>query len=224
MAVVDDDDSVVNIIHDDSAIEVISFEPEQLAVITSEEEPITNINVIEETIQLIVIEEITDLITDIEIGPQGIPGLSAYEIAVDNGFIGTEADWLESLKGDDGAPADPEGYVVRIIAPSFIGNHRLVAFSDNGILEYASKDNIQHANKVLGITLNAANLNEELIIRFAGVIEDISWTWNWLLPIFLSTNGLMTQTPPATGTSLVVATPLTPTTILISIKEPIILI
>ena len=26
-------------------------------------------------------------------------GTSAYEVAVDNGFTGTEAEWLESLKG-----------------------------------------------------------------------------------------------------------------------------
>lgn len=32
----------------------------------------------------------------------GEPGKSAYEIACDNGFIGTEAQWLESLKGDNG--------------------------------------------------------------------------------------------------------------------------
>ena len=29
-------------------------------------------------------------------------GKSAYEIAVENGFVGTEAEWLESLKGDTG--------------------------------------------------------------------------------------------------------------------------
>lgn len=29
-------------------------------------------------------------------------GLSAYEIAVKNGFVGTEAEWLESLKGNNG--------------------------------------------------------------------------------------------------------------------------
>lgn len=36
-------------------------------------------------------------------GPKGDPGDSAYEIAVDNGFIGTESEWLASLKGLDGA-------------------------------------------------------------------------------------------------------------------------
>ena len=30
---------------------------------------------------------------------------SAYDIAVENGFVGTEAEWLESLKGEDGAYA-----------------------------------------------------------------------------------------------------------------------
>lgn len=33
----------------------------------------------------------------------GADGKSAYEVAVDNGFVGTEAEWLASLKGDPGA-------------------------------------------------------------------------------------------------------------------------
>lgn len=35
-------------------------------------------------------------------GPQGPSGLSAYQIAVNNGFVGTEAEWLASLQGEDG--------------------------------------------------------------------------------------------------------------------------
>lgn len=34
------------------------------------------------------------------IGPQGEDGLSAYEVAVANGFVGTESEWLISLTGD----------------------------------------------------------------------------------------------------------------------------
>ena len=43
-------------------------------------------------------------------GPQGVPGTngadgaSAYQIALQQGFVGTEAQWLASLKGADGAP------------------------------------------------------------------------------------------------------------------------
>lgn len=39
---------------------------------------------------------------DSKAGTSGSAGKSAYEIAVDNGFVGTETEWLESLKGSDG--------------------------------------------------------------------------------------------------------------------------
>ena len=35
-------------------------------------------------------------------GKDGANGLSAYEVALNNGFEGTEQEWLESLKGADG--------------------------------------------------------------------------------------------------------------------------
>lgn len=43
-------------------------------------------------------------------GSPGADGKSAYDIAVDNGFVGTEAEWLESLNGEpgkDGEPGEP---------------------------------------------------------------------------------------------------------------------
>lgn len=39
---------------------------------------------------------------DLGITAQGPQGKSAYELAVDNGFKGTEQQWLSSLKGDKG--------------------------------------------------------------------------------------------------------------------------
>ena len=35
-------------------------------------------------------------------GAQGIQGLSAYQVAVQHGFEGTEDEWLISLKGEKG--------------------------------------------------------------------------------------------------------------------------
>ena len=45
-----------------------------------------------------------DLYTQLlqKISEKGKDGKSAYEIAVENGFVGTEIEWLESLKGADG--------------------------------------------------------------------------------------------------------------------------
>lgn len=41
-------------------------------------------------------------------GPPGPDGLSAYEVALENGFVGTEAEWLASLVGPEG-PQGPKG-------------------------------------------------------------------------------------------------------------------
>ncbi|MCM1269804.1 MAG: hypothetical protein NC247_04140 [Ruminococcus flavefaciens] len=43
-------------------------------------------------------------IAEIQAGVNGKNRLSAYEIAVENGFVGTVSEWLESLKGADGLP------------------------------------------------------------------------------------------------------------------------
>lgn len=67
------------------------------------------------------LDAINQRIDEIELTP-GEEGLSAYEVAVENGYQGTELQWLASLQGpkgdkgdegdkgdpgDDGAPADP---------------------------------------------------------------------------------------------------------------------
>lgn len=43
-------------------------------------------------------------------GGGGAEGKSAYEVAVDNGFEGTEEEWLESLKGKPGDKGEPFTY------------------------------------------------------------------------------------------------------------------
>ena len=55
-------------------------------------------------------EQIKELIRDIELGAGGL-GKSAYEIAKEHGFKGTEEEWLESLKGEIGpeGPMGPQG-------------------------------------------------------------------------------------------------------------------
>lgn len=47
---------------------------------------------------------IDDIIEEIGDSLKGENGSSAYEIAQDNGFTGSITDWLNSLKGEDGAP------------------------------------------------------------------------------------------------------------------------
>ena len=56
-------------------------------------------------------------------GPRGADGKSAYQIALDNGFVGTEEEWLESLKGKDGTititeELDSHGGIIKHISTS----------------------------------------------------------------------------------------------------------
>lgn len=57
------------------------------------------VNEITETVSINVTQEVIAVNLEVaEMGIQGIPGLSAYYIAIQNGFIGTEIQWLDSLR------------------------------------------------------------------------------------------------------------------------------
>jgi predicted DNA-binding ArsR family transcriptional regulator len=49
--------------------------------------------------------------------PKGMDGKSAYQIALDNGYVGSESDWIYSLKGDRGS----DGLSAYEIAVTYLG-------------------------------------------------------------------------------------------------------
>lgn len=65
-----------------------------------------------------------------EPGIDGVDGLSAYEVAVDNGFTGTEVEWLESLEGEPG-PVVPFGDLTDVAFTTPVDGD-LVAFDGVG--------------------------------------------------------------------------------------------
>jgi len=59
---------------------------------------------------------------------QGPAGISAYQVALNNGFVGTEAEWLEFLQGDTGADgADGVGIAALVINGS---GHLVVTYTN----------------------------------------------------------------------------------------------
>jgi hypothetical protein len=75
------------------------------------------------------VEQITIIISE------AANGLSAYQLAVENGFVGTEAEWLASLQGSGGggtvqayAYTVPIGDVSTFTIPALIGKNVVVAF------------------------------------------------------------------------------------------------
>lgn len=64
-------------------------------------------------------------------GAQGIQGLSAYQVAVQEGFVGTAEEWLQSLKGDKGDQGEKgepgESYSLPIASSDTLGGIKVGA-------------------------------------------------------------------------------------------------
>jgi hypothetical protein len=137
-------------------------------------------------------------------GPQGIQG--------DKGDKGD--------KGDTGASGALSSY--SYITGEALGGHRGIVI-DNNIAYYADNTNLNHINKPMGISSNASISGGEITVIFFGEMEESSWSWDITKPIWISTNGLLTQTPPEIGFSCIIAMPITTTKIFVEKQEILIL-
>ncbi len=74
-----------------------------IEISSTDTEPITTVQLLDTAIQVQTIEEpVVVAVYEGMPGSTGQTGQSAYEIAVAQGFIGTQAQWLDSLKGTPG--------------------------------------------------------------------------------------------------------------------------
>ncbi len=112
-----------------------------------------------------------------EIGPQGpqgergvdgLPGKdgkSAYQVAVDNGFVGSETEWLESLKGKDaeGGTA-PSGLieVTQAELKALIDSNSLVYLQRYRVVDFVTKI-YEHQNDD-GTTFKSAEHQYDLVV------------------------------------------------------------
>ena len=79
----------------------------------------------------------TQILQEVKKAAKGEDGRSAYEVAVDNGFVGTVEEWLASLKGDPGEPPDMSEYPKKTEVTEIVERE----------IEAATGDFHTHANK-----------------------------------------------------------------------------
>lgn len=125
--------------------------------------------------------------------------------------------------GPQGRPGPAGATVITYPASTAIGGHRIVVLNATEAVEYADHTTLTHANKIAGMSTGAAVEGADVTIQTHGEITEISWTWALDTPVWLSTTGLMTQTPPITGFSLIIGFPISATKLFIDIREPIFL-
>jgi len=101
---------------------------EKIIVQVNEDEVILNVNEVLDSVQIGIVEnierlsiltteeevvvQVTELSNPIQIGVSetSIPGMSAYEVAIKNGFVGTEQEWLDSLGNNNINSYFPSGW------------------------------------------------------------------------------------------------------------------
>ena len=125
--------------------------------------------------------------------------------------------------GAQGPQGPAGGEVPEYVAGEALGGHRAVTLL-SGEAVYASNTTALHLGRVIGITLGAAVQGDTVQVQPSGTLIEPSWNWNTALPVYLSTNGQLTQTTPTAGFSLILGFPLTATSLYVDIREPINLI
>ena len=110
-----------------------------------------------------------------------------------------------------------DGTQASVSAAENLGGHRVITL--DGF--YASKDNAADKFNVLGVTQGAVSLGSTAVVTVFGEITNGGWSWTVGSPVFLSTNGQLTQTAPTTGFRIIIGRPTTATTLFVDISEPI---
>ncbi len=118
------------------------------------------------------------------------------------------------------------GSAMTVTAGAALGGHRIVYLDAAEKAQYASNQTASHALITLGMTLGAAVLDDPVAVQRTGEITEPSWSWTLEQPVYLGTNGQLTQTPPASPALFqrVVGFPTATTKLFLALREPVFII
>lgn len=133
-------------------------------------------------------------------------GLSAYEIAVKNGFEGTEEEWLNSLRGEKGADGD---FVTVNHKKSVDGN---ISVNGTDIQLYPGMSTPTVSGKIEELTDDVRKVEEDsnakpTIFTYVISLPSASWGQNAETKLFEQTVTVDNVSADATKTSVVVTPP-----------------
>lgn len=125
--------------------------------------------------------------------------------------------WIALTAASGGASNEQVAYV----AAETLSGHVAVALNDDGELIKADNTETSHMGRVVGVTTQAISIGATGYVQTYGSLTEPTWTWTMGSPVYLSTTGGLTQTPPSTGFSLKIGIPESATTLFVRIGEPI---
>ena len=103
-------------------------------------------------------------------GDKGDNGKSAYDVAVENGYVGDASSWVASLKGDKGDPGDIPMDKINDVIDQAIADGRITNYDDTevrGLIENVS-------NKLLSTGNGDKFLSDDGTYKLISIITDIA--------------------------------------------------
>ena len=125
------------------------------------------------------------------------------------------------VAGADGTPGSGGVEYVAVNSAQALSGHKAVRLSATGAVYASNDDDLNSLSICIGITQGSSILNAISNIQTAGSMIELGWNWDINLPLYLGTNGNLTQTPPVTGYTKEIATVISTTEILIRIQTSI---
>lgn len=173
--------------------------------------------VVDSSVQLKVKENVTELEIQLEDTISTEVGFETtiYEIQTDNEIqieVITDADQL----------IVPGTNRVTYTAGETVYGGRIVELNSMGEVKHASSTGTGFG--IIGLATQAGNAGNRIEVVTFGSFTDSSFNFIPDEPIFLRENGIISQTPPSTGVTLVVGSAITSTSIFIRVEQPIYMI
>ena len=85
-----------------------------------------------------------------------------------------------------------------LTAAHIMSGHRAVVITGVDQVMYADHDTLSDLGKPVWLNLGSAGVGGLVELAWFGTVVESSWSWT-LGPVYVGTNGLLTQTPPTTG-------------------------
>lgn len=121
--------------------------------------------------------------------------------------------------GPPGAPGPAGGASIQRLAGETLSSLRMV-YELNGQVYLLSAADAAHIDLLLGLALTAAPAGTATNIQLIGAVDDAAWSWT-PGPVWLGTNGALTQAPPTSGFDVRLGAAVSATRVILNIEEPV---
>lgn len=122
-------------------------------------------------------------------------------------------------QGPPGIPGPAGGQVIERTAGEAISALKVV-YERGGLVYPLSYDDETHVFAVLGVATTSGQLGGSILVQRSGTVTDSGWNWSYDR-VYLGQSGQLTQTPATDGFSVLIGFASTPTSINLSIQDPI---